>query len=88
MLQTDHNGRSGSREGLVSHGTGSRCRSALTEVSLLTHIWLFLKRPKTKERVIKFQQKHNISPASGIVGPKTWKALLERWAALRPLPLA
>jgi peptidoglycan hydrolase-like protein with peptidoglycan-binding domain len=44
--------------------------------------------PKTKEHVIKFQQQHNISPASGIVGPKTWKALLERWAALRPLPLA
>lgn len=43
MLQTDHNGRSGSREGLGS---------------------------------------------SGIVGPKTWKALLERWAAPRPLPLA
>jgi hypothetical protein len=29
MIQTDHNGRSGGREGLVSHGTGSRCRSAL-----------------------------------------------------------
>jgi peptidoglycan hydrolase-like protein with peptidoglycan-binding domain len=37
---------------------------------------------------MKFQQKHDFSPASGIVGPKTWKALLERWAALRPLPLA
>jgi hypothetical protein len=57
MIQTDHNGRSGSREGLVSHGTGSPCRSAP-------------------------------SPASGIVGPKTWKPLLERWAALCPLPLA
>jgi hypothetical protein len=44
--------------------------------------------PKTKDHVIKFQQQHNISPASGIVGPKTWNALLERWAALRPLPLA
>lgn len=44
--------------------------------------------PKTKEHVQRFQQKHSISPASGIVGPKTWKALLERWAALRPLPLA
>jgi peptidoglycan hydrolase-like protein with peptidoglycan-binding domain len=44
--------------------------------------------PKTKDHVIKFQQQQNISPASGIVGPKTWKALLERWAALRPLPLA
>jgi peptidoglycan hydrolase-like protein with peptidoglycan-binding domain len=44
--------------------------------------------PKTKDHVIKFQQQQHISPASGIVGPKTWKALLERWAALRPLPLA
>jgi peptidoglycan hydrolase-like protein with peptidoglycan-binding domain len=44
--------------------------------------------PKTTEHVKTFQQKHNISPASGIVGPKTWKALLERWAALRPLPLS
>ena len=44
--------------------------------------------PKTEEHLIRFQQKHNISPATGIVGPKTWKALLERWAALRPLPLA
>jgi peptidoglycan hydrolase-like protein with peptidoglycan-binding domain len=44
--------------------------------------------PKTKEHLIRFQQKHNISPATGIAGPKTWKALLERWAALRPLPLA
>ena len=44
--------------------------------------------PKTKDHIIKFQQKHNISPASGIVGPKTWKALLEHWAALPPLPLA
>lgn len=43
---------------------------------------------KTRGHVEKFQQEHNISPASGIVGPKTWKALLERWAALRPLPLA
>jgi hypothetical protein len=44
--------------------------------------------PKTKDHVIMFQQRNNISPASGIVGPKTWKALLERWAALRPSPLA
>ena len=44
--------------------------------------------PKTEEHLIRFQQKHNISPATGIVGPKTLKALLERWAALRPLPLA
>ena len=41
--------------------------------------------PKTKEHVSKFQQKHGISPPSGIVGPKTWKALLEGWAAL-PMP--
>jgi murein L,D-transpeptidase YcbB/YkuD len=43
--------------------------------------------PKTKEHVSTFQQKHGISPASGIVGPKTWKALLERWAALPPHPV-
>src|SRR4029450_11939304 len=44
--------------------------------------------PKTKDHVIKFQQQQNISPASGIVGPKTWKGLLGRWGALSPLPLA
>jgi murein L,D-transpeptidase YcbB/YkuD len=43
--------------------------------------------PKTKEHVSQFQQKHGISPASAIVGPKTWKALLESWAALPPLPM-
>jgi murein L,D-transpeptidase YcbB/YkuD len=42
--------------------------------------------PKTKDHVVKFQQKHGISPATGIVGPKTWKTLLESWIALRPLP--
>jgi peptidoglycan hydrolase-like protein with peptidoglycan-binding domain len=43
--------------------------------------------PKTQKHVSEFQQKHGISPASGIVGPKTWKALLESWTKLRPLPL-
>jgi peptidoglycan hydrolase-like protein with peptidoglycan-binding domain len=41
----------------------------------------------TKDHVREFQRKHNISPDSGIVGPRTWKALLESWAALRPLPV-
>jgi len=43
--------------------------------------------PKTEEHVSQFQQKNGISPAKGEVGPKTWKALLESWAALRPLPV-
>jgi peptidoglycan hydrolase-like protein with peptidoglycan-binding domain len=43
--------------------------------------------PKTQKHVSEFQQKHGISAASGIVGPKTWKALLESWTKLCPLPL-
>jgi peptidoglycan hydrolase-like protein with peptidoglycan-binding domain len=41
--------------------------------------------PTTEEHVSQFQRKNGISPAKGEVGPKTWKALLESWAALRPL---
>jgi len=33
-----------------------------------------------------FQQEHHINP-SGIVGPETWQALLERWAALPTHPV-
>jgi hypothetical protein len=42
----------------------------------------------TKEHVAKFQREHGISPASAKVGPKTWKALLEGWVALPPLPVS
>lgn len=39
------------------------------------------------ERYVKaFQQKHNLG-VDGIVGPKTWTALLNEWIKLRPLPL-
>jgi peptidoglycan hydrolase-like protein with peptidoglycan-binding domain len=42
---------------------------------------------KTIEQIKKFQHEHGISPASAKVGPKTWKALLETWIALRPPPV-
>jgi Putative peptidoglycan binding domain len=41
---------------------------------------------KTEDHVEKFQQKHHISPANGIVDAKTWKALLDAWIKLPPLP--
>jgi peptidoglycan hydrolase-like protein with peptidoglycan-binding domain len=41
---------------------------------------------KTKEHVARFQRNHGINP-SATLGPKTWKALLETWVALRPLPI-
>lgn len=35
--------------------------------------------PKTTKAVKEFQQAHGISPATGDVGLRTWKALLEHW---------
>ena len=35
--------------------------------------------PKTINAIKEFQQAHGISPATGSMGPRTWKALLEDW---------
>jgi peptidoglycan hydrolase-like protein with peptidoglycan-binding domain len=35
--------------------------------------------PKTKERVIRFQNENHILPATGIVVDRTWTALLQKW---------
>jgi len=42
--------------------------------------------PKTNDAVRQFQRDNGLQ-VDGIVGKNTWKALLERWVALRPLPL-
>jgi hypothetical protein len=39
----------------------------------------------TKQQVILLQEKHGIFPAEGVVGARTWKALLEDWAKLPPV---
>jgi murein L,D-transpeptidase YcbB/YkuD len=42
--------------------------------------------PKTSDAVRQFQRDNGLQ-VDGIVGKNTWKALLEQWVALRPLPL-
>jgi len=42
--------------------------------------------PKTNDAVREFQRNNGLQ-VDGIVGKNTWKALLEQWVALRPLPL-
>jgi murein L,D-transpeptidase YcbB/YkuD len=42
--------------------------------------------PTTQDHVEAFQQKHGLTK-NGIVGPKTWTALLTTWIKLRALPL-
>jgi murein L,D-transpeptidase YcbB/YkuD len=42
--------------------------------------------PKTNDAVRQFQRDNGLQ-VDGIVGKNTWKALLEQWVALRPLPL-
>ena len=42
--------------------------------------------PKTNDAIREFQRNNGLQ-VDGIVGKNTWKALLEQWVALRPLPL-
>jgi peptidoglycan hydrolase-like protein with peptidoglycan-binding domain len=42
--------------------------------------------PKTNDAIREFQRNNGLQ-VDGIVGRNTWKALLEQWVALRPLPL-
>jgi peptidoglycan hydrolase-like protein with peptidoglycan-binding domain len=39
--------------------------------------------PQTTARVKKFQQENSIAPATGGVGVRTWKALLQAWLPLQ-----
>jgi Putative peptidoglycan binding domain/N-acetylmuramoyl-L-alanine amidase len=34
--------------------------------------------PKTRDAVVAFQRKRNLSPVSGVVGPRTWYALFDK----------
>jgi peptidoglycan hydrolase-like protein with peptidoglycan-binding domain len=42
--------------------------------------------PKTNDAIREFQRNNGLQ-VDEIVGKNTWKALLEQWVALRPLPL-